>query len=94
MKYHDKMSCGDKLVCYLANKQVLMNTFKEEDSPYTDFRRNEKIDLVSSCSAIDGRMVTSPIKAGGLNKCMIELSRKVCDIMGVQWKTLHEIFKD
>lgn len=94
MKYHDKMSCGDKLVCYLANKQVLMNTFKEEDSPYTDFRRNEKIDLVSSCSAIDGRMVTSPIKAGGLNKCMIELSRRVCDIMGVQWKTLHEIFKD
>lgn len=68
-----------------------MDMYKTEESPYTDLRPNEKIDLISSCSALDGRMVTSPIKVGALNKCMIELSRAVDEIMGVKWKTLHEI---
>lgn len=92
MKYHDMMSTGDKLVSGNANKNILMNIFSVEDSPYTDFRPNEKIDLIDSCSAIDGRMITSPIKIGALNKAMIELYRHVADIMGVKWKDLHEIY--
>ena len=47
--------------------------------------------MVNSCSALDGRMITSIIKLGATNKAMIELQRRVCDIMGVKWKTLHEI---
>lgn len=90
MKYHDKLSVGDKLSSN-ANKSVLMNVYSDEDAPYTDFRPDEKIDMVNSCSALDGRMITSIIKLGATNKAMIELSRKVCDIMGVKWKTLHEI---
>ena len=90
MKYHDKLSVGDKLSSN-ANKNVLMHVYKDEDAPYTDYRPNEKIDLLASCSALDGRMITSIIKIGALNKVMIELSRSVCDIMGVKWNTLHEI---
>jgi hypothetical protein len=94
MKYHDKMGVGDKSVLASANKVVLMNVFDDVDAPYTDLRPNEAIDQIGSCSALDGRMVTSIIKVGALNKCMIELSRRVCEIMGVQWKTIHEIYDE
>ena len=92
MKYHDEMCVGDKLTVTNANKEVLMDTFTDEEAPYTDFRPNEKIDLISSASSMDGRMITSLFKMGALDKCMIELSRAVDDIMGVKWKTLHEIY--
>ena len=90
MRYHDKLSVGDKLSSN-ANKNVLMDVYKDEDAPYTDYRPNEEIDLISSCSALDGRMITSVMKIGALNKVMVELSRSVCDIMGVKWDTIHEI---
>lgn len=93
MKYTDRLSVGDKLSSN-ANKTVLMNIYKDSEAPYTDFRPNEKIDMVNSCSALDGRMLTSIQKNGLLNKVMIELSRSVCDIMGVKYKTIHEIYDE
>jgi hypothetical protein len=93
MKYHDKLAIGDK-VSSNANKNIIYDVYDSEDAPYTDFRPTEKIDLVNSCSAIDGRMITSPFMTGLMNKIMIELSRKVDDIMGVKWKTLHEIYAE
>ena len=75
-----------------ANKEVLMDTFTDEEAPYTDFRPAEKVDLISSASSMDGRMITSLFKLGGIDKCMIELSRAVDDIMAVPWKTMHEIY--
>lgn len=92
IKYHDKLKAGDKCVCYLANKQVIMDTYKDSEAPYTDFRKGENIDLISSCSSLDGRMLTSIQKTGAINKCMVELSRKVDEIMGIKWKTLHEMY--
>lgn len=94
MEYHDKFSVGDKLVNLNANKNVIMNQYANEDAPYTDFRPNEEIDAITGCSAIDGRMVCSPIMVGGLNKAMIELWRKCCDILEVKWPTLHEIYEE
>ena len=91
VKYHDKMSIGDKATNLNANKIVLMDVYSDEDAPYTDFRPSEKIDVVSSASSIDGRMITSPFKNGALNKLMIELQRKCCEIYGKPWMTLHEI---
>ncbi len=94
MEYHDKLSVGDKITNLNANKNTIMSEFPVEDAPYTDFRPDEPIDAVSSCSAIDGRMICSPFLVGGLNKLMIELSRKCCDILGVKWKNLHEIYDE
>ena len=91
MKYHDKLAPGDKLTTN-ANKVVLMSVYDNDNAPYTDFRKDDKIDLVTSCSALDGRMITSPIKGGAINKLMVELHRKVCDVMGVKWKNIHEIY--
>ena len=94
MEYHDKLSVGDKISNLNANKNIIMSQYSNEDAPYTDFRPNEPIDAISSCSAIDGRMICSPFLVGALNKLMIELSRKCCDIMGVKWKTIHEIYEE
>lgn len=91
MKYTDKMAVGDKLVALNANKNVAMDVYKNEDAPYTDFRPHEAIDQITSASSMDGRMVTSIMKTGALNKLMIEMGRKACDIYGVKWKDLHEI---
>lgn len=91
MKYHDKMSVGDKSVLNNANKCVLTDIYPDDQAPYTDFRPTESIDQIGSASSLDGRILTSTIKVGALNKAMIELQRKMCDIYGIQWKNLHEI---
>jgi len=94
MEYHDKLSVGDKISNLNANKNIIKSLYSNEDAPYTDFRPNEPIDAISSCSAIDGRMICSPILVGGLNKLMIELWRKCCDILEVKWPTIHEIYEE
>ena len=91
VKYHDNMSIGDKMANLNANKMVLMDVYTDDMAPYTDFRRNEEIDVVSSASSIDGRLITSPFKNGALNKLMIELQRKCCEIYGKPWMTMHQI---
>ena len=91
VKYHDNMSIGDKMANLNANKMVLMDVFTDDKAPYTDFRKNEAIDVVSSASSIDGRLITSPFKNGALNKLMIELQRKCCEIYGKPWMTMHQI---
>ena len=91
MEYHDRLGVGDKLACLNANKVVLRDVYSNEDAPYGNFRPEEKIDAISSASSIDGRMVTSIIKLGALDKVMIELWRSVQEIYGIKPKTLHEI---
>ena len=91
MRYHDKLSVGDKLSSN-ANKTVLMHVYSNDEAPYTDFRPTEAIDDISSCSSIDGRIITSIFKSGGLNKIMIELQRACSEIYGKQWMNLHDIY--
>lgn len=92
MQYFDRLSTGDKIVSSIANKNVLYGVYKDSEAPYTDFRPNEQIDVMNSCSAIDGRIITSPFKNGALNKLLIELQRKCCEIYGKPWLNLHEIY--
>lgn len=81
----------DKLANLNANKIVLMDVYSDKDAPYTDFRPDEKIDVVSSASSIDGRLITSPFKNGALNKLLLELQRKCCKIYGKPIMNLHEM---
>ena len=91
MQYHDRLGVGDKLACLNANKVVLRDVYSNEEAPYGEFRPDEEIDVITSASSIDGRMVTSIIKLGALDKVMIELWRSVQDIYGITPKTIHEI---
>ena len=38
-----------------------------------------------------GRMITSVLVSGAINKGLIELDRQVKGIMGYKWKTLEEM---
>ena len=91
MEYHDKLGVGDKLACLNANKVVLRDVYSDEEAPYGEFRPNEAIDIISSASSMDGRIITSIIKNGALNKVMVELWRSVQEIYGITPKTIHEI---
>jgi uncharacterized membrane protein YoaK (UPF0700 family) len=71
-----------------------MDVYDDEDAPYTDYRPNEAIDQITSASSMDGRMITSIMKTGALNKLMIELARHACEMNGLKWKDLHEIRED
>ena len=68
-----------------------MGVYNDIDAPYTDFRLNEQIDMVTGASALDGRQITSVIKTGGLNKLLIELQRACCMIYNKPWMTMHEM---
>lgn len=85
LKYHDKMSVGDKLVYYSALKGVIKGIFPKGEEPYTDFRPNEKIRSFLTASSISRRMTGSIIKIGILHKILIELDRKIKDIYNIPW---------
>ena len=85
LKYHDKMSVGDKLVYYSALKGVIKGIFPKGEEPYTDFRPHEKIRSFLTASSVSRRMTGSIIKVGILHKILIELDRKVKDIYNIPW---------
>lgn len=91
LSYHDKLSIGDKITYYSALKGVAKNTFPAGLEPYTDSRPNEKIHSFLSISSINGRMVTSPLTIGSLNRLMIELSRSCKEIYDMEWKPVDEL---
>ena len=85
LKYHDKMGVGDKLVYYAALKGVVKGIFPKGQEPYTDRRPKEKIRTFLTASSISKRMVGSIIKAGAIQKVMVELDRAVKDIYGIKY---------
>ena len=85
IKYHDKMSVGDKLVYFSALKGVVKEIFPEGKEPYSEYRPEEKVHSFLPVGSINARMVTSVLTHGSINKVLIELDRHVKDIMGVKW---------
>ena len=59
IKYNDKLSTGDKIVYYSANKGTIKYIIPNSKEPYTDFRPNEHIESFMSLSSISGRMTFS-----------------------------------
>lgn len=88
--YDDDFSIGDKTVLYSALKGVSKGIIPAGDESYSEFRPDEKIHYIQSTNGDMKRMVGSIIKTGALNKVMVELHRKSCDIMGIKWKYFDE----
>ncbi len=85
IEFEDTVGIGDKIVMMSANKQVISRLIPDEVAPYTDFRPNEHIDAIVSEVSISKRMVQSIAVYGSLQKLMVELDRKVKDIMGIPY---------
>lgn len=84
LRYEDKMSVGDKLIYYSALKGVIKDIFPEGKEPTSSFRPDEKIHSLLAVGSVNGRMVTSILINGGINKYLIELSRKCKQIAGMK----------
>lgn len=93
IKYNDKLSVGDKVVAQSANKGVVKDIFPEGYEPFSEFRPEESIHALFAARSFNARMVTSVWLSGAINKCMIELDRKVKSIMGIEAKGLTDIEK-
>ena len=91
IKYNDKLSVGDKTVAQSANKGVAKNIFPDGMEPFSEFRPDESIHALYAARSFNARMVTSVWSSGAINKCMIELDRKVKDIMGLEQIPLEDI---
>ncbi|MDD3122027.1 MAG: hypothetical protein PHC62_00760 [Candidatus Izemoplasmatales bacterium] len=85
LKYEDKMAVGDKLIYWSALKGVVKDIFPEGKEPRSEFRPDEKIHSLLSIGSVNGRMTCSIIITSVINKGLIELSRKVKDILGIKY---------
>lgn len=81
----------DKVVAQSANKGVVKNIFPKGLEPFSEFRPEESIHALFAARSFNARMVTSVWVSGAINKCMIELDRKVKEIMGFDWDKLEDI---
>lgn len=84
LRYEDMMSVGDKLIYYSALKGVIRDIFPEGKEPTSSFRPDEKIHSLLAVGSVNGRMVTSVLINGCINKYLIELSRKCKEIAGMK----------
>ena len=85
IKFTDKLSVGDKIVFYSANKGVIKYLVPDGEEPYTDFRPKEKIDSFMSLSSISGRMTCSIVIFAATSKLMVELDRSIKDLAGIPY---------
>lgn len=85
LTYEDRMSVGDKLIYYSANKGVVKDIFPAGKEPRSDYRPNEKIHSLLASDSINGRMVGSILINGGIGKVMVELARQCKDILGIKY---------
>ena len=85
LKYHDKFKTGDKLIYGTAVKGVAKDIFPKGEEPYSEYRKDEKIHALLSIGSINARMVTSVLITTAINKGLIELTRHVKDIAGIDY---------
>ena len=85
LKYHDKFAVGCKLIYGTAVKGVAKDIFPKGKEPYSEYRPNETVHALLSIGSINARMVTSVLINNGINKGLIELSRRVKEMAGIPY---------
>lgn len=91
IEYISDFGSGEKMVVNAGNKCVSSGIIPKGKEPYSSYRPNEKIDLVTSINSNNGRMILSNIYIGMISKGLIELDRQVKEIMGVATKDCYDI---
>lgn len=91
IEYISDFGSGEKMVVNAGNKCVSSGIIPKGKEPYSTYRPNEKIDLVTSINSNNGRMILSNIYIGMISKGLIELDRQVKEIMGVATKDCYDI---
>ena len=82
---YDYNYCADKLIYYSALKGVVKDIFPEGKEPTSEFRPDEKLHSLLSIGSVNGRMTCAILINSVINKGLIELSRKVKDILDIPY---------
>lgn len=77
IEHADVMGVGDKIALYGPNKQIVSEVIPKGWEPYSEFRPNEEVSVMTSPGTIARRMTPSIIPISAVMKCMIELKRKI-----------------
>lgn len=83
ISHPDQAGVGDKIVLYGPNKQIISSLIPGEGEldPFSEYRPDESIDVLTSPGTIQRRMVSSVIPVAATMKIMIELKRKIKDMI-------------
>lgn len=84
VEHEDVAGVGDKIAVYSANKNILSEVIQEGYEPYSEFHPEEEVSLITSPGTIARRMTPSVLPLAVAGKCMIELKRKIKDIIKYQ----------
>ena len=68
-----------------ALKGVNKGLFPVGQEPYSEFRKDERVDSMLPISSINARMVSSVPNIGSIDKVLVELSRKIKDMAGIKY---------
>ena len=85
LKYNDKMSVGDKLIYWSANKGVVKSIFPKGKEPYCLSDPSEKLHTVLSIASANGRMITSIQNVGIIQNLLVEATKKAKDMAGIPY---------
>lgn len=77
IEHEDTLGVGDKIVLYTANKQIVSEVIPKGYEPYSEFRPDEEISVLTSPGTIARRMTVSIINISAMGKVLIELKRKI-----------------
>lgn len=77
IEHGDTVGVGDKVALYSANKQIISEVIPEGYEPYSEFRPEEEISVMTSPGTIARRMTPGVIPISAASKVLIELKRKI-----------------
>ena len=94
IKMVDKLSAGDKIVYLSGLKGVVSTLIPKGQEATTDFRPNEHVNAFLTSTGVFGRMVSSCLTNGLINKGLIELVRSCQSELGIKYRPIQEILMD
>jgi DNA-directed RNA polymerase beta subunit len=81
IEHTDVLGVGDKIALYSANKQIVSEIIPKGWEPYSEFRLDEPISVLTAPGNVSRRMTASVLAVSAAMKCMVELKRKIKEII-------------
>ena len=81
IEHEDILGIGDKIAIYGPNKQVVSETISEGYEMFSEFRPEEEVSLLLTPGTISRRMTISIVPIMCATKVLIELKRKIQDMI-------------
>jgi hypothetical protein len=88
------MASGDKLVYLSGLKGVVSTLIPKGEEATSEYRPEEYVSAFLTSTGVFGRMVSSCLTNGLINKGLIELARQCQSELGIKPRMIQEILMD